>query len=95
MYLPCLEKSVTLTVDKINIREDLNFHLRFALDILFVIQVLRKCVPRSFFYSLHKIKKDGCTTGRACLSVFPYFNDNRGLHRKLLDGISLSSAKLW
>jgi len=34
MHLPCLEKSVTLTVDKINIREDLNFHLRFALNIL-------------------------------------------------------------
>lgn len=61
-----------MTVDKINIREDLNFYLRFALDIQFVIQTLRMCVPRLFLNSLHKIKKEGRTRGRACLFASPY-----------------------
>lgn len=64
---------MTLTVDKINIREDLNFHLRFALDILFVVQALRIFVPRPFLHSLHKIKKkkmDAQQVGLVRLSAF-------------------------
>jgi hypothetical protein len=88
---------------KFNIWENVNFHWWFSVHIQFSVQTPLMRVPNSFLNSVYKIKnKSGCTTDRTslsfCLSVWlslKYFNDNRGLLRKVLNAFSLSSEKLW